>query len=507
MKLLRRQNWLLKSKLRKKDDKINQLYKAKRERRSATFTKNLVHKALEGSFSLPQRTTIINKKTRPRQWCEKDVINGLMLRSFSRKAFNFIREKSLLPLPADTTLRRWVKNFHCQPGHLHDVHKILQQYLQAEQSPLSKFAVLSFDEMEISKRFEYDQESDRIYGPYKKLQLVVARGLFRKWKQPIFYEFDTPMKKELLFSVIEAIEEKGVTVCGISFDLGNLGLLNSLGVTPEQPFFQNPSGLTQKIYIFPDAPHMLKLCRNHLLDDGYQLEVGCFLKKTDIEQVLLADSAELKLCPSVSLEHLDCQGNARQRVRPAAQLLSHSVATALRCLHPEKSKQADWIETVNSWFDVMNSRQQFDSNSLKCAFGVHYEEQKAALEEMCQAVSTMRSMKHKNLLPFQKGILIGSNALIALFNDMKQNFNIQYIRTSGLNQDACENLFSRLRALGISDDHPGEKQLPQVIQPIQIFRILHYSSSLKQASEVDPFLMNLLLLVMSYFIMFLPVSF
>ena len=158
----------------------------------------------------------------------------------------------------------------------------------------------------------------------------------------------------------------------------------------------------------------------------------------------------------MSLEHLDCQGNARQRVRPAAQLLSHSVATALRCLCPEKSKQADWIETVNSWFDVMNSCQQFDSNSLKCAFGVHYEEQKAALEKMCQTVSTMRSMKHKNLLPFQKGILIGSNALIALFNDMKQHFNIQYIRTSGLNQDACENLFSRLRALGISDDHPGD---------------------------------------------------
>ena len=456
LRLLRRQNLLLKAKLCKKDVKINQLQKVQRERRSAAFTKNLVHKALEGSFTLPQRTTIINKKTRPRQWSEKDVINGLMLRSFSRKAFNFIREKSLLPLPAETTLRRWVKNFHCQPGHLHDVYKILQQYLQAEQSPLSKFAVLSFDEMEISKRFEYDQESDRIYGPFKKLQLVVARGLFRKWKQPVFYEFDTPMKKELLFSIIEAIEDKGVIICAISFDLGNLGLLNSLGITPEQPFFQNPSGLSQKIYIFPDAPHMLKLCRNHLLDDGYHLGEGCFLKKTDIEQVLHEDCGELKLCPSVSLEHLDCQGNARQRVRPAAQLLSHSVATALRCLHPEKTKQADWIDTVNSWFDVMNSRQQFDRNRLKCAFGVHFEEQKSALEKMCQAVSKMRSLTHKNLLPFQKGILIGSRALIALFNEMKENFNIQYIRTSGLNQDSCENLFSRLRALGISDDHPGD---------------------------------------------------
>ena len=180
------------------------------------------------------------------------------------------------------------------------------------------------------------------------------------------------------------------------------------------------------------------------------------MKKTDIEQVLHEDCGELKLCPSVSLEHLDCQGNARQRVRPAAQLLSHSVATALRCLHPEKTKQADWIDTVNSWFDVMNSRQQFDRNRLKCAFGVHFEEQKSALEKMCQAVSKMRSLTHKNLLPFQKGILIGSRALIALFNEMKENFNIQYIRTSGLNQDSCENLFSRLRALGISDDHPGD---------------------------------------------------
>ena len=70
--------------------------------------------------------------------------------------------------------------------------------------------------MEISKRFEYDQESDRIFGPFKKLQLVVARGLFRKWKQPIFYEFDTAMKKELLLSIIEKIEGIGVVICGVA---------------------------------------------------------------------------------------------------------------------------------------------------------------------------------------------------------------------------------------------------------------------------------------------------
>ncbi len=154
---------------------------------TAAFSRAIVHKALEGSFTMPQVKTIINKKTRPRQWSEDDIINGLMLRSFSNKSFNFIRRRKLLPLPAESTLRHWVKHFHCQPGYLHDVNKILHQFLCNENTGLSKLAVLSFDEMEITKRYEYDQESDCVYGPFKKLQMVIARGLFKKWKQPIFF--------------------------------------------------------------------------------------------------------------------------------------------------------------------------------------------------------------------------------------------------------------------------------------------------------------------------------
>jgi hypothetical protein len=387
---------------------------------TAAFSKAIVHKALEGSFSVAQVKTIINKKTRPRQWAEDDIINGLMLRSLSNKSFNFIRRRKLLPLPAESTLRNWVKSFRCQPGYLHDVNKILHQFLCNENTELSKLAVLSFDEMEITKRYEYDQESDRVYGPFKKLQMVIARGLFKKWKQPIFFDFDMPMKKDLLFSIIKKIEQIGVVVCGIIFDLGNIGLLNSLGISPEQPFFLNQFGPSQKIFVFPDAPHMLKLCRNHLLDDGYQIDEGCFLKKQDFEEILQADSGELKICPNLTLEHLDCRGNARQRVRPAAQLISHSTATAFKCLHPEKTKQADWIETVNSWFDVMNSRLKFDSNPMKCAYGVHYDQQKLTLQKMCATISRTRSLKHKNLLPFQRGILIVSNALIQ--GSMLKNF-------------------------------------------------------------------------------------
>jgi hypothetical protein len=114
---------------------------------------------------------------------------------------------------------------------------------------------------------------------------------------------------------------------------------------------------------------------------------------------------------------------------------------------------------VNDWFDCMNSRVQFDKNRLKSGFGIHFEEQKNALDNMCQAVVKMRSFKHKGLLPFQRGILIGAQALLQLFDHVHHEFGVRYLRTVCLNQDVDENFFSRLRALGITDDHPGADKI------------------------------------------------
>ena len=411
---------------------------------------------LNGSFSSAQIAVVTKKLKRPKKWTEDDIANGLILRSFSRKSFDFLREKKLLPLPSETAMRMWVKNFSCQPGVLQDIKKVLQKFFESEDSPLARIAIVSFDEMEIAKILEYDHESDRVFGPHKKLQLVMVRGLFKKWKQPIFYDFDTPMKKDLLFDIVKHVEDIGILVYGISFDLGNHGLLTSLGATEDDPFFANPASDGRRIYTFPDPPHELKLCRNHLLDDGYRFRSGAILKKEDFEQLLQADNGELKICHKLTLSHLDCQGSARQRVRPAAQLLSKTTATAFRCLFPEKSEQADWIDLVNSWFDILNSRLKFDANPQKSAFGINLEQQKSVLEKFCTTMRETRSLKHKSLLPFQRGMLISSKALLLLFEDLQQKFGIEYIRTACLNQDICENFFSRIRALGRTDDHPGK---------------------------------------------------
>ena len=410
---------------------------------------------LKGSFTTAQLKILAEKKKRIYKWNDEDIVKGLLLRSISTRAYQFIRLQNFLPLPSLSTLKNWVRHFRCEPGVQDDVLKILKNKIESESSPLSKLAAISFDEMEISRCYEYDQSSDRVLGPHKKLQLVMARGICQNWKQPVFFNFDQPMKLDLLFRIVISLETNGLQIWAVNFDLGNVGLLGELGVSTEKPFFLNPFDPCRPIFVFPDAPHMLKLLQNHLLDQGVVLEDGTEVTKEDLEEILLVDKAELKICHKLTQNHLDVRGSARQNVRLAAQVLSHTTATAMSSLFEGREKKAQFFEIVNNWFDVMNSRLEKDCNKLKCAFGIHFEDQVDALNSMLKMTEKMRIKKRKGLLPFQKGIIIGIRSLIGLFEKLNETFEVRYLRTVCKNQDIVENFFSRIRALGITHTHPG----------------------------------------------------
>lgn len=103
----------------------------------------------------------------------------------------------------------------------------------------------------------------------------------------------------------------------------------------------------------------------------------------------------------------------------------------------------------------MNSRRKFDATPLRCGFGVKEDAQIEALHEMKNLINSMRfsnNVARETKLPFQKGILLGIQSMIGLYEDMKKK-GVECILTARLNQDCVENCFSRMRALGNS--HPG----------------------------------------------------
>ena len=78
---------------------------------------------------------------------------------------------------------------------------------------------------------------------------------------------------------------------------------------------------------------------------------------------------------------------------------------------------------------------------------------------MINTAQIMRSgAKKTRNLPFQKGILISSKSLLALFDDLREKRGLEFLLTSHLNQDCLENFFSRVRALGGTNTHPTTVQ-------------------------------------------------
>ena len=66
-----------------------------------------------------------------------------------------------------------------------------------------------FDEMDIMGMASYDIQLDQVLGPFKHLQVFMACGIFKSWKLPVYYAFNQPATKEILFEVIEAVEQAG----------------------------------------------------------------------------------------------------------------------------------------------------------------------------------------------------------------------------------------------------------------------------------------------------------
>lgn len=58
----------------------------------------------------------------------------------------------------------------------------------------------------------YDKANDATLKPHNYVQVAVLRGMFGKWKQPIFYAFDCAMTKDKLFEIIKFAENAGFPI-------------------------------------------------------------------------------------------------------------------------------------------------------------------------------------------------------------------------------------------------------------------------------------------------------
>uniref|UniRef100_A0A1B6EB23 Transposable element P transposase n=1 Tax=Clastoptera arizonana TaxID=38151 RepID=A0A1B6EB23_9HEMI len=207
------------------------------------------------------------------------------------------------------------------------------------------------------------------------MQIIVLRGLFYNWKQPIYMDFDTTISKDIVFKAINKAHASGYNVVACVSDMSgeNYGLWNKLNVSIE-----NPADITKEVFLFADTPHLLKLLQNWFVYKGFLLDDNVYVDKSLISVLIELDSNELKVCHKLNKQHFEVVGAVRrQYIKLVVQLFQSTTAKALelyKLVNDENiiSNLSAFIVSLNDWFDVMNSYvPQQSLQLLKCGYGLY----------------------------------------------------------------------------------------------------------------------------------------
>ncbi|KAF0288772.1 Transposable element P transposase [Amphibalanus amphitrite] len=378
----------------------------------------------------------------------------------SRKQYNFLREAGF-PLPSVTTVNSRLRQFTVRQGSADATVALLQRHLRGRPAR-ERLCILMFDEMKVNNLMDYDPREDQVVGPHKYLQQVMVRSLVGNWRLPLFFDFDRPMTADLLFDLVRQAESAGALVTGVVSDLGptNQGLWRALGIAHDRKTsFTNPADPNRQVWVFADTPHLIKLARNHLLDDVLVLPGGGRLDRAFFTEVLSVDAGrEFKLLPKLGFKsHVGVKGQARQRVRPAVQLLSNSVATAAERFLGRR-EEAEFIRVLDRGLDALNGQNLADAKKLRRGMSGDSAEHQKALSDLEKAVK-LRFIGKRTLFPFQKGFLVTIASMRGLVNDVTAQLGPDsYVLTGRINQDPLESFFGLVRGKGGACLHPSPSE-------------------------------------------------
>lgn len=172
-----------------------------------------------------------------------------------------------------------------------------------------------------------------------------------------------------MFKLIRAVKANGFPVVAMVNDLGptNIRLWNSLGIDMERTHFDNPAANDRKVFVFADAPHLIKLIRNYFLDYGFDLQENCKVNSECVREIINSSMHDCKTIHKLSLKHVGVTGVKRMNVKLVVQLLSNTTSKTIDffvrkgLLHSHDwESTSEFISLVDSWSDLFNSRLKAD---------------------------------------------------------------------------------------------------------------------------------------------------
>ena len=315
-----------------------------------------------------------------------------------------------------------------------------------------------------------------------EMEAVWIRGIGDRWKQILGYYFvagsvGKDRFKHILLQSVAACCSVGLDPVAVTFDQESTQwmFVKECSVTAEHPTFmlQLPNGVEKQLHVVIDVPHCLKNMRNALR--GHDIEFGKENdRKTarwdDIVAAFNADSSKMKqmrLLPKVTDAHINLTLAKKMSVRLAANVLSRSMAQAVRTYSkyghitsPTAEDTACFCEDVDYIFELSNN-----SNFLNGIAVENLEDKVAQLQWCILWLKGLKLFKRKINSPdcsetpssrhrFMKAWQISLGSFVSLSYKLVRDNGVKRLLTRWLTQDHVENGFSCIRRRGGLNDRP-----------------------------------------------------
>lgn len=454
--------------------------------------------------SIKQIINCLSAKKTPAHYSEAIRSFALNSHSLGPQGYNYLREKFHNNLPHPSTIRKWYAKSNCngEPGLSEDSLATLRSLVEEHKKENNTIhATISFDEVHIRRHVQWSDTKKKIIGnitygsiPQKAEYLPAAsnaiafmvNGINKSFHLPVAFQFINCLQKyekaALIMLVLRAVTQTGIVIDALVFDglFGNLTTCSLLGASFNteknfQPYIINPI-TKEKIFIFLDAPHMIKLIRNCIGQlktlhhvDGSKIEWKYYESLEDHRKKY--DIVTHKL----TRDHILFEKNI-MNVRLATQLLSESVAQSMTKFSAMPQTKdvfkgceatVEFTRKFNKLFDIFNSR---ESDCKKNIFKQPLTKNSATeifkfFDDMTEYIKNLKLSPDDKSIIFSrrktwfKGFIINMSNLKSMYEKYVATDVMKNIESRSLNQDYLENLFGRIRTAYLgNNDNPTVEQ-------------------------------------------------
>ncbi|XP_030833255.1 uncharacterized protein LOC105444767 isoform X2 [Strongylocentrotus purpuratus] len=458
----------------------------------------------------------LNRKGTGMRWHPAILRLCIALHAKSAAAYNVLRDSGFLTLPHQTTLFQYTHFTDNPPGlNAQFFQRVCSDIKFSSLQQHEKNIMLSIDEIKVSEGLVFSQSTGEIVGftslgtlndelqKYARdcegakepkmashILTVMIRAICASYRSPIAY-FATlgATSDQLYWIVTESIEyltHQGFCVRGIVSDgaAPNRGLYKILTEGISDNFFFN-SITDDRIYLFGDVPHLIKTIRNNFENSGFNHKTkNLKFRGLDISWKHILDVYEwdfsspssLRMLHKLTEEHLHLTPALRMKVKLAAQVLSSTVANALKVQGlPETASTIRFIEYVDTFFDCLNVSTRFGGQRKRKDTLFPYSDQNDwrftwLTEDLLSYLDEWESEglilpitardRERLILSKQtlQGIRMTVNSFVSLCRELLAEEGVQFVLSDKFNQDPLEEYFVKQRSIGRSNENPTVSQ-------------------------------------------------